>query len=156
MSEPAMKYAGQLTYGVRHMYWYAEKDTQREVWLTYRSAEDPTVQGSLTFELVKFGRDGDGGSSVECRIFSDAWLLWQALPDLFHALALKKPATLEQLTAVLDAFGAEDATAYEHPGIQGPALKAVREFERCTSPDNARAAAEALIAFADRPIEVPF
>lgn len=145
---------GVLSYGLPHEQWYAKPDAKRELWVSYRST-DLTVQVGLTFREIDFR--GHRETAVECRMFSDAWVLWTALPALFRALAAKPADTLADVTAVLDAFGGVDTTTREYPGKQGPALKAVREFERHMSPENARAAAELLAAYAGDPYEeVPF
>lgn len=144
---------GTLSYGMPHEYWHADVvGATRELWVSYRS-KDLSVQESFLFEET----DAGGYPAVECRIFSDSWTVWTVLPGLFRALADAKPETLKDVAAVLEAFGGVDTTAREHPGKQGPALRAVREFARMNSPENARLAAEALMAFASDPYEeVPF
>lgn len=143
---------GVLSYGMPHEQWYADPDADREMWVQYRS-DDLSVQASFRLVETSFG---DGTTSVDARMFSDAWVLWRHLPGLFAALAEKEPKTLAEAAEVVAACGGVDVSAREHPGRQGPALAAVREFQRMNSPDNARAAAEALMAFAAGYEEVPF
>jgi hypothetical protein len=135
-----------LTYNMPHQTFYAEHNETPRVAVTYRS-EDLSVQGSFQFEEHDFRDHGE--TAIELQMFADAWPLWMALPDLFNALALKQPITLEQVTAVLDLFGAEDTTSRDHPGRHGKAVMAMKAFRATPSPDNARAAAAELTAYAD-------